>query len=73
VHTHLAGNVCKYFVTIFEFYPEHSVRQSLGDSALDFDGAVFFGQKGLVLPWKRLSYGIARGPTSDVTAIPCKT
>ena len=41
VHTELAGNVCQNGVSIADIYLEHSIRQCIGDDALNLDYVVF--------------------------------
>lgn len=42
VQTHFPGDMSKHAMTVFQFNPEHSVRQQLDDLAIYFD-SVFGG------------------------------
>ena len=44
VHPHPSADVGQDLMAVIELHPEHSVRERLDHSALDLDGAVFFGQ-----------------------------
>ena len=41
VHAELAGNGCQNFVAVADVYIEHSVRQIVGNDALNLDYVVF--------------------------------
>ena len=40
VHSELAGNVCQNGVSVTDIYIEHSIRQCIGDDALNLDYVV---------------------------------
>ena len=41
IHAELAGNGCQNFVAVTQIYVEHSVRQVVGNDALNLDYVVF--------------------------------
>ena len=41
IHAELAGNGCQNFVAVADIYIEHSVRQIVGNDALNLDYVVF--------------------------------
>ena len=41
IHAELAGNGCQNFVAVADVYIEHSVRQIVGNDALNLDYVVF--------------------------------
>ena len=41
IHAELAGNGCQNFVAVADIYVEHSVRQVVGNDALNLDYVVF--------------------------------
>ena len=41
MHAHLARNICKHYVSVFQFYFEHRIRKRLDNRSFEFYSFLF--------------------------------